>query len=200
MTGAKILSQNGGTCTVQASDWEYISVSDSRGNVTVTPVEGKTGRVSFETVAGETYTLTESTEAPVPPETDDSESQETGDSESQETGDSESQETGESESQETGESESQETGDSESQETGESESQSTSESETDDTNESGEAGSDTNETGTPGTSAPDKPDKPSDSVQTGDTAPIIAFALVLFVSAAEIATILFVKARKRQRR
>ena len=208
LTGAKILSQNGGTCTVQASDWEYISVSDSRGNVTVTPVEGKTGRVSFETVAGETYTLTESTEAPVPPETDESESQETGDSESQETGDSESQETGESESQETGdsesqetgESESQETGDSESQETGESESQSTSESETDDTNESGEAGSDTNETGTPGTSAPDKPDKPSDSVQTGDTAPIIAFALVLFVSAAEIATILFVKARKRQRR
>lgn len=70
LTGAKILSQNGGTCTVQASDWEYISVSDSRGNVTVTPVEGKTGRVSFETVAGETYTLTESTEAPVPPETD----------------------------------------------------------------------------------------------------------------------------------
>ena len=60
LTEAKIVSNNGGTCTVQAGDWEYVDVRDSKGNkVAVSGVEGKDGRVTFETTEGESYVLTE---------------------------------------------------------------------------------------------------------------------------------------------
>lgn len=59
LTEARILSKNGGTCTVQAGDWKYVDVKDSKGNkVAVSAVEGKDGRVTFETVKGENYVLT----------------------------------------------------------------------------------------------------------------------------------------------
>lgn len=59
LTEATILSKNGGTCTVQAGDWDYVEVKDSKGNkVAVSGVEGKDGRVAFETVKGESYVLT----------------------------------------------------------------------------------------------------------------------------------------------
>lgn len=59
LTEASILSKNGGTCTVQAGDWQYVDVKDSKGNkVAVSGVEGKDGRVTFETVKGENYVLT----------------------------------------------------------------------------------------------------------------------------------------------
>ena len=60
LTEAKIVSNNGGTCTVQAGDWEYVDVRDSKGNkIAASGVEGKDGRVTFETTEGESYVLTE---------------------------------------------------------------------------------------------------------------------------------------------
>ena len=61
LTEATILSKNGGTCTVQAGDWKYVEVRDSKGDkVPVSDVEGKDGRVTFETTKGERYVLTKS--------------------------------------------------------------------------------------------------------------------------------------------
>ena len=69
LTQAQIHSNNGGTCTFQAEGWEYAQVTDSEGNpVKVTAVEGKDGRFTFESQAGETYYLTEASEAPEEPE------------------------------------------------------------------------------------------------------------------------------------
>lgn len=66
LTEATILSKNGGTCTVQAGDWKYVEVKDSKGNrVAVSSVEGQDGRVTFETTKDESYVLTKA-EKPSP--------------------------------------------------------------------------------------------------------------------------------------
>ena len=59
MTGATITSNNGGTCTVQVNGWEKVFVQDSEGKkVPAKEVDGKTGRITFETEKGKTYSIT----------------------------------------------------------------------------------------------------------------------------------------------
>lgn len=60
LTVASILSMNGGTCTVESKDFKNMKVVDEKGNpVEFKAVDGRDGRVEFETTAGKTYTLTE---------------------------------------------------------------------------------------------------------------------------------------------
>lgn len=60
LTGASILAKNGGTCKLTNDafkDGAY-TVRDSKGNVVSTSaIEGKDNAISFETTAGETYTV-----------------------------------------------------------------------------------------------------------------------------------------------
>lgn len=62
---AKILSNNGGTATVQFKNASYATVVDSAGNVvTTTPISEK--KISFETAKGETYTIKDIPDMSVP--------------------------------------------------------------------------------------------------------------------------------------
>jgi len=57
ITNATILSKNGGEAIVKADNITLAAVTDSKGN-SVTVTETEDGMISFDTVAGETYTLT----------------------------------------------------------------------------------------------------------------------------------------------
>lgn len=59
LTEAKVLSNNGGTATVQIADAQNITVKDASGNtIEATAVAGKPGRFTFETKADGVYTIT----------------------------------------------------------------------------------------------------------------------------------------------
>ncbi|WP_461816148.1 glycosyl hydrolase family 95 catalytic domain-containing protein [Faecalimonas sp.] len=59
LTEAMIESRNGGTCTVQVNGWEKVFVQDGAGKkVPTKEIEGKTGRITFETEKGKTYFIT----------------------------------------------------------------------------------------------------------------------------------------------
>lgn len=54
LTSAEILSNNGGTATVQVPNASFATITDANGNVVDVKVESQ-DRVSFETQAGQTY-------------------------------------------------------------------------------------------------------------------------------------------------